>query len=310
MSTLIQLIGQYGFVFLFACVLIEQAGIPVPAYPVLLVAGSMVASGQLSGPGALASAVVACLIADGLWFVCGRRHGVAVLRLICKLSITPDSCVRQTESIFTRFGPRSLTVAKFVPGFATVATAMAGITGVSVRAFLVYGTIGAALWAGVGLAIGHAFAPAVADLLLVLDEMGRWGLVLLAACLALSIAVKVWRRHQLAVRVRMNRISVDALARMLASGDPPLVVDARSAVAQAGGRIPGAILFDGTDWAAALQSADEDPAVVVYCDCPGDTSAALIARKLMERGFRRVHPLSGGMQAWREAGLRVERVEA
>ena len=65
----------------------------------------------------LVMAVLACLIADSGWYLAGGRYGGRVLRLICRLSLTPDSCVSQTESVFDRWGARSLIVAKFVPGF-------------------------------------------------------------------------------------------------------------------------------------------------------------------------------------------------
>jgi membrane protein DedA with SNARE-associated domain len=175
MATLLDLIGQYGVMFVFACVLVEQAGAPIPAYPVLLVAGSLAAAGQLSAGGLLATSVLACLMADTLWYLAGKRHGSRVLRLLCKLSLSQDGCVRQTEFIFARWGAPSLVIAKFVPGFASVATAMAGLTRVGPTAFLVYDAIGATLWAGAGLALGWIFAAAVADVLAVLAEMGRWG---------------------------------------------------------------------------------------------------------------------------------------
>jgi rhodanese-related sulfurtransferase len=183
---------------------------------------------------------------------------------------------------------------------------MAGSTGVSRSAFLVYDAIGAALWAAVALALGWVFAEAVADVMFVLAEMGRWGLILLAALLAAFIAARAWRRHRFHARLRMDRISVEALARMLASGESPLVVDVRSSMEQEDGRIPGAIFFDHEAWPDDLRAPSEDAVVVVYCACPNEASAALVARKLMQRGFRQVRPLLGGIDAWRAAGLELE----
>ena len=307
MATLLDLIGQYGVMFVFACVLVEQAGAPIPAYPVLLVAGSLAAAGQLSAGGLLATSVLACLMADTLWYLAGKRHGSRVLRVLCKLSLSQDGCVRQTESIFARWGAPSLMVAKFVPGVASVATAMAGSTRAGPIAFLVYDAIGATLWAGVGLALGWIFAAAVADVLAVLAEMGRWGLMLLAAFLAAFIAAKAWRRHQFHAQLRMDRISVEALARMLENGESLTVVDVRSSLGGDEGRIPGAIVFHDDEWPEDLRAAHDDAVVVVYCACPNEASAALVAKKLMQRGFKQVRPLLCGIDAWRAAGLELER---
>jgi membrane protein DedA with SNARE-associated domain len=93
MLTLLDLIAQYGVFFVFACVLVEQAGAPVPAYPVLLVAGSLAAAGTHSAGAFLASAVLASVVADSLWYSIGRRYGNRVLRTLCKLSLSPDGCV-------------------------------------------------------------------------------------------------------------------------------------------------------------------------------------------------------------------------
>lgn len=306
MTLLLDLIAQYGVLFIFACVLIEQAGVPLPAYPVLLVAGSLGARGDLSFGLLLASAVVACLLADSLWYAAGRRYGTRVLRGLCRLSLSPDGCVRQTESIFTRWGAPSLVVAKFVPGFASVATAMAGATAVRRGPFVLFDGIGASLWAGLGLALGALFADAVEDVLLVLAELGRWGLVLLGVMLAAWLAAKAWRRHQFHAQLRMDRISVEALAGLIDAGEKPLLVDVRSAAGQQDGRIPGAIVFTHDQWPDDLQAPTSDAVVVVYCACPNEASAAVVARKLMARGFKTVRPLQGGIAAWRAAGLAVE----
>jgi membrane protein DedA with SNARE-associated domain/rhodanese-related sulfurtransferase len=290
--------------FVFACVLIEQAGAPIPAYPALLVAGSLAARGQLPVGGVLAAAVVAAVLADLAWYGAGRRFGHRILKLMCRVSLSADVCVRQTKSVFARFGAPSLVVAKFVPGFASVATAMAGSTRVPRLQFLAYDTVGAALWAGLGLWLGWLFSDAVTEVLAVLEQMGRWGLLFLAVALGAFIAAKAWRRHQFRARLRMDRISVGALSDLLSSGLAPVVVDARSPDHRREGRIPGAIAFDGDR--SALVADHPDAVVVVYCACPNEAGAASLARQLMRRGFKRVRPLQGGIEAWKAAGLRME----
>ena len=114
--------------------------------------------------------MAATLIADNLWYWAGERLGRRVLRLMCKLSLTPDGCVRQTESIFLRFGPASLVVAKFVPGFASVSTAMSGALHIRRATFVLFDAIGSALWIGLGVALGWLFAP---EMLLVLGVPGE-----------------------------------------------------------------------------------------------------------------------------------------
>jgi len=123
LNTTIQFVLQHGYTVLFLWVLAEQAGLPVPSLPILLAAGALAALGKLAFPLVMVYAVVACLIADFSWFAVGRAKGFRVLNWMCRISLEPDSCVRRTKDIYTRDGSRSLLVAKFVPGFSTLADA-------------------------------------------------------------------------------------------------------------------------------------------------------------------------------------------
>src|SRR5260221_8110374 len=126
MQQLIDLITQYGIAVVFVNVLLAQVGLPVPAVPTLIIAGAAASGGRLSFAALLAVAIAGSLLGDILWYAAGRRFGYRVLRTLCSISISPDSCVRQTESIFERWGVRSLVAAKFVPGFNTIAPPLAG----------------------------------------------------------------------------------------------------------------------------------------------------------------------------------------
>ncbi|WPB58845.1 rhodanese-like domain-containing protein [Xylophilus sp. GOD-11R] len=306
MDMLLDLLTRYGVLLVFGWVLIEQLGVPIPAFPLLLVAGSLAARGELSLPLLLLASVVACLIADYAWYTAGGRFGSRVLRLMCRLSLTPDSCVTQTENVFDRWGARSLVVAKFVPGFASVATAMAGAFRIHRGAFLLYDAAGAALWSGLGLALGWIFAPAMESLLQTLQAFGRWGIAFLAACIGIYIARKAWMRLALKRQMVMPRIAVSELQAMLDKDPRPVLLDVRKPGLWELERIPGSLHFDAQAWQSAKSSPHRHATIVVYCDCPAEASAVIIASQLRQKGFRVVHPLGGGLEAWRQAGLRVE----
>ena len=299
---LLHLISEYGLLFVFLNVLAQQLGAPLPVYPVLMVTGALAARGQFNVLALLGVAVAACLIADTVWFVIGRWMGRKVLRVLCRISLSPDGCVRQTESIFTRFGAPSLVVAKFVPGFASVATAMAGALQLRRVSFGVFDALGSTLWVGVGLALGWLFAPAIEDILATLAQFGKWGLVTIAVAVGLFVAAKWWQRHRFNKQLRMARVSVDSLVELLERGERPLIVDVRSEIARQDGRIPGAIASPGDVLGPELLAHPKDAMIVVYCACPNDASAVLAARKLLEHGFRDVRPLAGGIDAWTAAG--------
>ncbi len=306
MDTLIRLIADYGLLVVFVNILVQQLGAPVPGYPMLLITGALAARGELNVLALLGTAVLACLIADSIWYAIGARSGRRVLRTLCRISLSPDGCVRQTESIFTRFGAPSLLVAKFIPGFASVATALAGAMRIPRGAFVLFDALGAALWVGIGLALGWLFAPAIREIAAGLAQFGQWGLMFIALVIALFIAAKWWQRHRFNVQLRMARLSVESLSELLDRGERPLIVDVRSHAARIDGRIPGAIISLGDELAPELIAHPKEALIVVYCACPNDASAVIAARKLLERGFRDVRPLAGGIDAWTAAGRALE----
>src|SRR5918995_2387392 len=147
MSDLVDFFIRHGEAFIFLYVFPDQIGVPLPAVPALLAMGGLAAVGKINFGLALLSSVVASLLADVIWYALGRARGPQVLRLLCKISLEPDSCVRRTEDVFLRYGVRSLIVAKFVPGLSTIAPPLAGVVGVSVPRFVLYSALAALSWA-------------------------------------------------------------------------------------------------------------------------------------------------------------------
>jgi membrane protein DedA with SNARE-associated domain/rhodanese-related sulfurtransferase len=305
-DVLIRTSAEYGALIVFTTVLIEQLGFPLPAYPVLMLTGSLAAQGELSLPALGMAAVAAAVAADSLWYLAGQRFGRRVLGWLCRISLSPDSCVRQTELIFSRWGAPSLLVAKFIPGFASEATVRAGAMGIRRSSFLRFDTLGAALWVSVGLGIGVLFADAIVDLTHALGRLGHWALGVLALGIALWLLRKWWRRYRFSRQLRMDRMEVDDLLALIDRGERQLILDTRSSFRLPEGRIPGVLSFGDRLGPDALNEHPREALIIVYCSCPNDASAVLAARKLLERGFRKVRPLAGGIDAWLAAGRQVE----
>jgi membrane protein DedA with SNARE-associated domain/rhodanese-related sulfurtransferase len=307
MGMVISWLEHVGVGVVFVVVLVEQAGLPLPAYPLLIIAGAWSAQGGAPLGRIMAVAVGACLIADLAWYAAGRRRGSRVLRAMCRLSLEPDSCVAYTESAFARFGTRVLLFAKFVPGLGAVATAMSGVVGASLLGFVVYDGIGATLWAGLGVTLGAMFHDAVDSVFAELAVLGQVGALLIVGFFAAFLAWKLWRRHQFFQELRMNRISVAELSGLLAAGSALTLIDARPQASRArDGIIPGALDFEALVRGAG--SGRYQGEVVVYCACPNEATSARIAKQLMSMGFHPVRPLAGGIHAWQEAGFAVERL--
>jgi membrane protein DedA with SNARE-associated domain/rhodanese-related sulfurtransferase len=300
MSKLIILIQNYGLLIVFGTVLLEQIGLPIPAYPVLIVAGALAVDGQASWSLVLAVALAACLISDYFWFRAGQFYGKRILRLLCRISLSPDSCVNQTEDNFRRFGPNSLVVAKFIPGFNTIAPPLAGAMGTSALRFLALSLAGALLWSGAGIGLGAYFHASVEQVLALFDEMGSAALALLLALLVLFILFKYAERRRLREFLLIERIDIGELMRLIEDGHDPLIIDARSVTAQQmEPPIPGALMLSSTEPTLLMDGLDKDRHIVVYCSCPNDITAAQVAKQFLANGFHLTRPLQGGLDAWK-----------
>jgi membrane protein DedA with SNARE-associated domain len=187
----------YGYLLLFAWVLVEQFGIPLPATPVLLAAGALSVEGQFSFPLALTVGIAAALAADSTWFFIGRRYGHHVLRILCKLSLEPTTCVRKTQDSFGRRRGLTLMFAKFVPALATLAPPVAGQNGMGFPAFLFFDGIGAALWVGALLAAGRFFGDLINRNTNVLDWAGRFSGALLVLGIIIFFVGRLLRRRMI-----------------------------------------------------------------------------------------------------------------
>jgi membrane protein DedA with SNARE-associated domain len=267
MQELTTLLAQHGLMIVFANVLLTQVGVPVPAVPMLVVAGAFVAQGELAAAPLIAVAVIASLMGDAPWYLAGRRYGYRILRTLCRVAIEPDSCVKQTEGIFERWGAPSLMVAKYIPGFATVAPPLAGTMKLGVPRFLLYSSAAALLWAAFPIAVGALFHAEVERALAWLEGMGAGALAMIVAVLALYVAVKFVERYLLIRFLRMVRIDVAELHEMIVRGEAPVILDARSPSARRYDprRIPGALAVDMVAPERYLVHVLPERDVVVYC---------------------------------------------
>lgn len=302
MANLILLLQEYGVLIVFGIVLVEQIGLPIPAFPILIVAGAMSVDGDTRWPAVLAVAMLACLISDYFWFRAGRYYGKRILKLLCKISLSPDYCVSQTEDNFNRWGPKALIVAKFIPGFNTIAPPLAGAMGTGTGTFLGFSLLGGLVWSGAGIAIGAFFHTSVDQVLDILSTMGTTALIVLVILLVLFVSFKYVERKRFHQSVDIERVSIDDLKQLLEQGNEPVLIDARSVTAQMlDPAVPGALLFNGGDPTEDIVALDKGRHIIVYCSCPNDVTAAHVAKGLIGHGYHRARPLHGGLEAWNAA---------
>ena len=293
-----QTLREDAVTVVFVNVLLQQIGLPVPAVPTLLLAGSLAAGSGSLGE-LLAAAIVASVIADWIWYQSGKAFGYRVLATLCKLSINPSSCVSQTEARFIRWGVSSLVVAKFIPGFSTVAPPIAGAMRMGQAGFLLAAGAGAGLWAGIALGAGWLLQSAVQTAIAMLERNAGRAVVLVLVVLGIWLGWKLWEKYRFRKFCAVPHITPDELMAALNSDSPPLVLDLRGATMIAEtGPLVGAKVAEHDFLHEAVGQWPKDSPIVTLCNCPDDAGAVQAARTLLNAGYLSVRPLKGGYEAW------------
>lgn len=312
MSDLAAFLIQHGYLLLVAFVLLEQLGLPLPAAPMLLAAGALAASGHLDFWYAYLFGMAACVAADTLWYLLGRKYGNHVVRVLCRFALEPDDCSRRTGDLYHRHGVLALVIAKYVPGLNTIAPPLAGLLRVKIHRFLFFDAIGATLWVGGMLGLGYVFNNQVERLGQWLTGLGSGFVLVTIAAFLVYLALKIWIRRRFIARLRTARISPESVWKHLKSGDAMAVVDLRhqEEIDLVGAKVPGAIQILPEELRQRAAEIPRDRDIVLYCSCPNEATSARTAMRLQSRGIKRIRPLLGGFDGWVKAGLPIESVHS
>jgi len=305
MNELLQFVVRHGYSLVFAWVFIEQAGLPIPSAPLLLAAGALAGTRQMNLALVVTVAALAALASDTMWYQLGRRNGIRVLQLLCRISLEPDSCVRRTQVSFGKNGARVLLVSKFIPGLNAMAAPLAGIIRMRWRRFLLFEVAGSLLWVGAFAVTGYVFSGELERVAANAAFLGKWLLVLLLGGFAGYIGWKFYNRRRFLRRLSIARITPEELKAKIDAGEDVIIVDLRHSLdfeAQPE-TIPGALHMDAADLEEAYEIIPRDREIVLFCACPNEVTAARLALLLRSKGITRIRPLAGGYEGWRSRGF-------
>ena len=279
--------------------LLHELGVPVPMTPTALVAGARAVTGTLSPLLLIVMIIAGMVIGNAAWFAAGRRYGSAVLKLLCRVSISPDTCVARTEGTFGRWGWSALVIGRFLPGVTLVAPPLAGALGMKWSTFLALTVAGSALFGLVVVGAGMLLYEQIDFVLQQLVIFGWEAVGILAVLLALYIGWRWWRRR-IALAIGVPRIDVQELRALIDAGEPIELIDVRGRNANQldPRQIPGAVVMHLDEIEAGRFVAARDRQIIVYCSCPNEASAAKAVQLLHKHGYLRARPLRGGLDAW------------
>lgn len=313
MPFLLRAFVHHAYAILFGWVLMEQAGVPVPSVPVLLAAGTMSAAHKVHLALALPLVLLACLVSDSAWYLLGRRYGTRIVNLLCKMSLEAASCVTRTQGSLARRGGTTLLFAKFVPGLSTMAAPLAGQSGLSYRSFLLYDLAGAVAWSGTWLLGGRFFGDLAERSNHFFGMLAHFAGALVLLMIVGVLVFRYVRRVQFKRELRGLRLEPAQLLAMIHDAEreglpPPFIVDLRHPLDVLADplTLPYALRIGPDELKQRHAIIPRDRDIVLYCTCPSEETSAKVALELRRLGVRRVRPLRGGLQGWRDAGYALE----
>jgi len=293
---------------LFCWILANQGGVPAPAVPALLAAGTLSASGRLGVTMCLAIAVAATLCADLGWYGLGRWRGTAVLALLGRVSPNASTLIRRAQDAFLAHAGLFQAGARVLPEMNPIAAGLAGATGQSFGRFVAYGTVSAALWAGIWIGLGYLLGDAV---MAFAEHFGIRLLGLLLIAFLCVLVLRRGRRYRMLQALQRARISPDEAKARIDRGEPVGILDARAAeeLAAAPYMLPGAHWIGSDELPPRLRDTPRDAVVVLYGRSFNRVKTQ-VALQLRCAGYRRVRSLTGGLRGWQQRGYPVERCAA
>jgi membrane protein DedA with SNARE-associated domain/rhodanese-related sulfurtransferase len=300
---------HYAYWLIFLWVLVEQIGIPIPSIPVLLAAGTLTATHQLSHSRVLLTVLTACLISDSVWFFLGRRYGNSVLKLLCRLSFEASTCVSKTEGYFSRRGPSTLLFSKFVPGLSTVAPPIAGQIGISYARFFLWDLLGSIIWGETFILAGRFFGDLAKKSAPFFSWLGHFAFLIFVVMVLGFLAHRIWMQRKFLRQVRELRLDPEEVKSMIDVAQtngttPPFIVDLRHPLDYLPDPrvLPGALRIGPNELKQHSEIIPRDRDVILYCTCPSEETSAKLALQLHKMGIYRVRPLRGGFDGWKKAG--------
>lgn len=267
MAELVQFVVAHGYALLFFWVMAEQAGLPIPAAPLLLAAGALAGQHQLNFALVVIVAATGSLFSDTFWYFFGKRRGAIVLNWLCKIALEPDSCVRRAESTFTKLGYRTLLVCKFVPGLNTAAPALSATAGIGLPQFLLFDWLGAALWASAFAGLGVMFSKQLDRIADDIAQFGSWTLLMVVGGIAGYIGYKLNERRRFLKQVAGVRITPEELKEKLDAGEKLMIIDLRHPLDLLPDprTLPGALRISPEELEARHNEITRDGEIVLFC---------------------------------------------
>ena len=180
----------WGYFGIFLLMVLENVVPPVPSEVIMSVAGIAAGQGKMDFTLLVLTGTLGCAVGNLFWWEIGRRFGYERLRpAIDRWGrwLTMDwEDVENLRRFFDRWGGVTVFVFRFMPIGRTVISIPAGLMHMPFWRFLVFTTLGSAIWntilVGVGFWLGASF-----------EKIDHWVAPVVTATLVAMLLLYVWR---------------------------------------------------------------------------------------------------------------------
>jgi membrane protein DedA with SNARE-associated domain/rhodanese-related sulfurtransferase len=315
---LLALVTHHGYATTMVMMFLAACGLPLPLSVVLLAAGANAHGGSLNLGLLILYASVASLTGDTLMYFGGRYTGWWLLAGICRISLNPEDCIFGSAKSFYERGPKSLMIAKFVPGLSTVAAALAGSLNMRLARFLRLDICGVLLYVLTWTSVGFVFSHLLRELIGYVERLGHLTAELIVFVVVLYV---IWLAYNWLHDKRFRHIekvaALDLFERMRTATHDRLVViaDVRSHGYYDPGmqRIKNSIRVEPSRLKEELVALREFMApeceIYLYCSCAREATSVRVAYMLEQENCQ-TKVIQGGLKAWVKAGGPLEPVPA
>ncbi len=146
-----------GIVFLM---FLENVFPPIPSELIMPLAGFFSTTGELSLVGLIAAGTVGSVLGSLPLYYAGRFAGQTRLRRWCdrhgKWIGVSGRDLDKSKTWFDRHGNKAVLFCRLIPGIRSLISIPAGMSEMNVALFLLYTTIGSAVWTAVLAVAGHS----------------------------------------------------------------------------------------------------------------------------------------------------------
>jgi membrane protein DedA with SNARE-associated domain len=188
-------LDEYSYLAVFAFVLLEDFGVPVPGETILILGAVYAGTGRLNVVLVGAIGLIAAVLGDNIGFLIGHRGGRPLIERYGRyLLITPERLDRAT-GFFERHGGKVVVVARFIEGLRQANGIIAGVTGMHWARFVIFNAIGATLWVAVWTSIGYASGNNINSIYNTATSLSTYLAIAAGALLLLQLARVLLRRN-------------------------------------------------------------------------------------------------------------------